>query len=163
MVDAPVGCGFADNKKRISAFWQIAGPFCCRAAPFGLGCMRTGDKPAEYAYVVDYEVRLPRGLVGHLYRRLARKNQYPEGTRIVGHLDVGVYTVADHRYLFSAQSVTVLNARQHVGVGLAEGDVGFASRGVFEACADRTAVDQHYFLVGGAYAVRVCRYIGYPA
>ena len=73
----------------------------------------------------------------------------------MGHLDVGVDAVADHGDLVGLQPVAREDARKHVRVGLAQRDVGAASRGVFEAGADRAAVDQYGRLIGGAHPVGV--------
>ena len=73
----------------------------------------------------------------------------------MGHLHVGVDAVADHCDLVGLQAVACEDAREHVGVGLAEGDVGLAARGMLDACADRAAVDEHRGQVGRADAVGV--------
>ena len=54
----------------------------------------------------------------------------------------------------------LLNANEHIGIGLAQRDVGTATRGMLQTTADGTAVDQHGPLIGGAYAVGIGGYVG---
>ncbi len=79
----------------------------------------------------------------------------------MGHRHVGVDAVADHGDLVGLEAVARKNARKHVGIGLAERDVGMPSRGMPDAGADRAAVHQHRRLVGGAYAVGIGGDVGH--
>ncbi len=124
--------------------------------------MRLAQQFAQHADIVGDDLGLAGRGVGHVERRLARKHQNAHRACVVRHLDIGVDAVAHHGDAVGLQSVTALYARQHVGVGFAQRYVGASSRGMFDALADRTAVDQHHPLVGGAHAVGVGGYVGQP-
>ena len=112
--------------------------------------MRFAEQFAQHLDVVGRDVGLRVGLVRHIERRLARKDQHTHRSGVVGHLYVGVDAVADHDDLRRLQSVAREDAREHVGIGFPERDVRTASGGVLDAGADRTAVYEHRRQVGGA-------------
>ena len=101
------------------------------------------------------DVGLRVGCRGDLLGRLAREYQYAQCAGVAGHRYVSIDAVAHHGDLIGAQAETLLDAGEHVGIGFAQHDVGRTSRGVFEALADRAAVDQHDGLIGRTYAVGV--------
>ena len=82
------------------------------------------------------------GSIGDFERGFAREYQHTESIGVVSHLDIGVDAVAYHGDFVRLQAVTLYDARQHIRVGFAERDVGFAACGMGEAGANRATIDK---------------------